>query len=44
MVDKPRMYAVVEAPVYGTYDLKLSSNSTDFAFYAFTFGVYGEGI
>lgn len=44
VVDKPRLYAVVEAPVYGTYDLKLSSNSKDFAFYAFTFGVYGEGI
>ena len=44
VVDKPRLYAVVEAPNYGTYDLKLSSNSTDFALYAFTFGVYAEGI
>ena len=44
VVDKARLYAVVEAPVYGTYDLKLSSNSTDFALFAFTFGVYDKGI
>jgi len=44
VVDKARLYAVVEAPVYGTYDLKLSSNSTDFALFAFTFGVYEKGI
>ena len=44
VVDKPRLYAVVEAPEYGTYDLKLSSNSTDFALFAFTFGVYDKGI
>ena len=44
IVDKPRLYAVVEAPEYGTYELELSSNSSDFALYAFTFGVYTEGI
>ena len=44
VVDKPRLYAVVEAPEYSTYDLKLSSNSSDFALYAFTFGVYDKGI
>ena len=31
IVDKPRLYAVVEAPEYGTYELELSSNSSDFA-------------
>ncbi len=44
IVDKPRLYAVVEAPEYGTYELQLSSNSSDFAVFAFTFGVYTEGI
>ncbi|MBM3925073.1 MAG: thioredoxin family protein [SAR202 cluster bacterium] len=44
VVDKPRMYHVVEAPEYGTYELKLASNSADFAVYAFTFGVYESGI
>ena len=44
IVDKPRLYAVVEAPEYGTYDLEMSSNSSDFAIFAFTFGVYTEGI
>ncbi len=44
VVDQPRLYAVVEAPEYGEYSLKLSSNSTDFAMFAFTFGVYEEGI
>ena len=44
IVDKPRLYAVVEAPEYGTYDLELSSNSSDFSLFAFTFGVYETGI
>ena len=44
LVNKPRLYSVVEAPQYGTYNLKLNSNSKDFALYAFTFGVYEEGI
>ena len=43
-VDGPKMYAIVEAPSYGTYDLKLSSNSPHFALFAFTFGVYQSGI
>ena len=44
IVDKARLYAVVEAPEYGTYDLELSSNSSDFSLFAFTFGVYETGI
>ena len=44
IVDKPRLYAVVEAPEYGAYELELSSNSSDFAVFAFTFGVYTKGI
>ena len=43
-VDGPKMYAVVEAPRYGTYDLKLSSDSPHFALFAFTFGVYQSGV
>ena len=42
-VDRPRMYRVIEAPKYGTYEVKLSSNSSNFAVSAFTFGVYSTG-
>ncbi len=44
IVDEPRLYSVVQAPGYGTYDLTLSSNSPDFNLFAFTFGVYESGI
>ena len=44
VIDEPRLYAIVEAPTFDTYDLKLSSNSPDFDLYAFTFGVYESGI
>ena len=44
LVDEARMYKVVEAPSYGVYDLKLSSNSDDFELFAFTFGVYASGV
>ena len=43
-VDEPRLYSVIQAPSYGTYELKLSSNSPHFAIFAFTFGVYESGI
>ena len=43
IIDQPRLYRVVEAPRFGTYDLKLSSNSPQFAVFAFTFGVYESG-
>ena len=43
-VDEPRMYSIIQAPSYGTYDLRLSSNSPDFGIFAFTFGVYESGI
>ena len=43
VVEQAKLYHVVEAPTYGTYDLKLSSNSADFAVFAFTFGVYVKG-
>ena len=42
-VDKSRMYRVIEAPRYGTYEVKLSSNSSNFVVFAFTFGVYSVG-
>ena len=32
-VNEPRLYSVVQAPSYGTYDLKLSSNSPHFAIF-----------
>ena len=43
VIDQPRMYRVVEAPQYGTYELKLSPSSSRFALFAFTFGIYESG-
>ena len=43
-VDGPRLYSVIQAPSYGTYKLKLSSNSAQFGLFAFTFGVYESGV
>jgi len=43
VVDEPRMYGVLELPYYGNNVLRLRANSSDFAIYAFTFGVYLEG-
>ena len=42
-VDQGRMYEVVSLPEFGAHELKLSSNSSDFALFAFTFGAYPEG-
>ena len=43
-VDEPRLYTIVNAPSYGNYELKLSSNSPHFALFAFTFGIYKSGM
>jgi len=37
-VDEPRMYKIISGQQWGTYVLKLYTNSPDFAIYAFTFG------
>ena len=42
-VDEPRHYAIVELPEWGEHELKLSSNSDNFAIFALTFGNYLEG-
>ena len=42
-VTNGRMYEVVALPGFGIHELKLSSNSPDFAFFAFTFGAYAQG-
>ena len=42
-VDEARLYEVVALPEFGGHELKLSSNSPDFALFAFTFGAYEEG-
>ena len=42
-VDEPRHYAIVELPEFGEHDLKLASNSDQFAIFALTFGSYLEG-
>ena len=44
LVDEPRLYSIVDAEEYGTYVLKMSSDSPHFALFAFTFGIYTEGI
>ncbi|MCH8191984.1 MAG: redoxin family protein [Chloroflexi bacterium] len=38
-VDTPRLYVLVSSPVADGHELRLSSNSDAFAFFAFTFGV-----
>ncbi len=43
-VQEPRMFSVIQAPSYGNYELKLSSNSPRFALFAFTFGAYESGV
>jgi len=43
IVDKARLFEVVALPEFGGHELKLSANSPDFAFFAFTFGAYSEG-
>ena len=42
-VNEPRMYKIVEAPEYIEETLKLSSDSPNFAIFAFTFGIYDGG-
>ena len=43
LIDEPRMYRVVELPLYGGHELRLFSNSDEFSVFAFTFGSYLEG-
>ena len=42
-VDQDRMYRLIESPVYGGHEMKLSSDSNEFVIYAFTFGSYSTG-
>ena len=42
-VDQDRMYRLIESPVYGGHEMRLSSDSNEFAIYAFTFGSYSAG-
>ncbi len=42
-VTEGRMYRAIEAPSYDQYILKLSSESSNFAIFAFTFGIYSDG-
>ncbi len=42
-VDEGRMYMVVELSEFGGHELRLSSNSDKFEFFAFTFGAYPSG-
>lgn len=40
LVAQPRMYRLVSLASFGGHELRLSSNSIEFALYAFTFGAY----
>ena len=43
-VNEARLYELVEHPQYAQgQELRMSSNSSDFGLYAFTFGIYNEG-
>ena len=43
IVDGPRMFRLVETGELATHKLRLSSNSDQFALFAYTFGFYTEG-
>ena len=43
LVDQDRMYRLIESSEYGGHEMKLNSNSDDFAIFAFTFGSYNTG-
>ena len=43
LVDESRMYNLINLPEYGGSNLKLSSESDEFAVFAFTFGAYEGG-
>ena len=43
LVTEPRMYRLVNLDRFGEHELKLSSNSYEFALFAFTFGDYAGG-
>lgn len=42
-VQEPRMYSLAILPALADHELKLRSNSMDFAMYALTFGIYTAG-
>ena len=42
-VQVPRMYSLAILPALGDHELKMRSNSSDFAMYAITFGIYTAG-
>ena len=42
-VSEPRHYEIVQLPTFGQHELKLASNSDNFAIFALTFGRYLEG-
>ena len=45
LVTEAKLYAVVKNPMYVKSSvLRLSSNSDDFGLFAYTFGVYEEGL
>ncbi len=41
-VDEARMYELVKTSDFGKHELKISSNSTDFSVFAYTFGAYKD--
>lgn len=43
LVDRDRMYRIIESPEYSGHELRLSSNSERFTIFAFTFGSYPTG-
>ena len=43
LVEKDRMYRLIESPEYSGHELRLTSNSEDFIVFAFTFGSYPTG-
>ena len=42
-VDANRMYNIIDSPEYSGHEMRLSSNSSEFSIFSFTFGSYGKG-
>ncbi len=43
LVDEARMYRLIDQPAFAGHELKMSSKSSEFTVFAFTFGAYEGG-
>ena len=43
LVGQPKLYRLVEQPIFSGHELRLSPQGSDFSLFSFTFGAYPEG-